>query len=128
MIWDNALNLNALLMQDINAGSIYPLSIYVHPTHGCREPGVFSRGTQSTITHTYTHTCSHTIDNLQITISLQLMSLDWKRKLKYPEENPKAPQREHLNSPHTPTQRVKSQPYRWLLVHHCSTWTTFDRY
>ncbi|KAK3570870.1 hypothetical protein QTP86_029392, partial [Hemibagrus guttatus] len=42
----------------------------------------------------------HTLDNLEMPINLQCMSLDWLRKLEYPEETPEA-RGEHANATHT---------------------------
>ncbi|KAK3575537.1 hypothetical protein QTP86_029278, partial [Hemibagrus guttatus] len=43
---------------------------------------------------------THTPDNLEMPINLLCMSLDWERKLEYPEETPEA-RGEHANSTHT---------------------------
>ncbi|KAK3570988.1 hypothetical protein QTP86_033196 [Hemibagrus guttatus] len=51
-------------------------------------------------THSHSLTQSHTTDNLEMTINLPRMSLDWGRKPEYPEETPEA-WREHANSTHT---------------------------
>ncbi|KAF4070999.1 hypothetical protein AMELA_G00279870 [Ameiurus melas] len=50
--------------------------------------------------HTHSHTHSYTMNTLDMAISLPCMSLDWGRKLEYPEETPAA-RGEHANSAHT---------------------------
>ncbi|KAK3535867.1 hypothetical protein QTP70_021162, partial [Hemibagrus guttatus] len=55
---------------------------------------------QSIAGHTHTFIHSRTMDNLEMPINLQCMSLDRGRKPEYPEETPEA-QGEHANSTHT---------------------------
>ncbi|MCI4389346.1 hypothetical protein PGIGA_G00096950 [Pangasianodon gigas] len=60
---------------------------------------------------TQSHTHSRTMDNLEMPVSLQHMSLYWGRKPEYPEETPEA-RGEHANSTHT-GRRQSSNPQPW---------------
>ncbi|KAK3524164.1 hypothetical protein QTP70_018211 [Hemibagrus guttatus] len=55
---------------------------------------------------THTLSQSHTMDNLEMPINLQCMSLDWGRKPEYPKETPEA-WGEHANSTHTSEAGIK---------------------
>ncbi|KAK3548662.1 hypothetical protein QTP70_016412, partial [Hemibagrus guttatus] len=57
-------------------------------------PGQSANPSQGTLIH------SRNTDNLEMPINLPCMSLDWGKKLEYPEETPEA-RREHANSTHT---------------------------
>ncbi|KAK3529512.1 hypothetical protein QTP70_031948 [Hemibagrus guttatus] len=59
--------------------------------------------------HTHTLIHSHTTDNLEMPINLPCMSLDWGRKLEYPEETPEA-RGKHANSTHTHTAEAGIEP------------------
>ncbi|KAK3546057.1 hypothetical protein QTP70_019980, partial [Hemibagrus guttatus] len=59
-------------------------------------------------THRRVHT--HTTDNLEMPINLPRVSLDWGRKLEYPEETPEA-QGEHANSTHGGGRNRTPQPW-----------------
>lgn len=52
------------------------------------------------LSQSHSHNHSHATDNLAMSISLQSMSLEWRRKLASLEGTPKAG-REHANSTHT---------------------------
>ncbi|KAK3537962.1 hypothetical protein QTP70_024796 [Hemibagrus guttatus] len=59
-------------------------------------------------THSHSLTQSHTMDNLEMPINLQCMSLDRGRKTEYPEKTPEA-QGQHANSTHTHTHTRQRQ-------------------
>ncbi|KAK3569085.1 hypothetical protein QTP86_022119, partial [Hemibagrus guttatus] len=67
-------------------------------------PGRSANPSQGTHTHIHSLTQSHTMDNLEMSINLQCMSLDRRRKPEYRRH------RENMQTPHTRQRREIEPP------------------